>query len=95
MQLCGTYIQDCAITHIYISIGSSCNEFIPTINGSKISNCTSGKIGQGYDGDTCVLTYNNSGYQVNELWSCQDNSNWMLIFGNQRNIHVYIGSFVS
>ena len=41
-------------------------------DGVEISNCTSGISGVGYEGDTCIVMYDN----VTELWACQINMNW-------------------
>ena len=71
-------------------LGQSCIELIPPIVGSEIEHCTSGRMGEGHRGDTCIVTYRNTIYQVNELWSCQDNMAWTFTSGDQYYMHIVI-----
>ena len=61
----------------YTYIGQECIGLASNIEGSEIINCTSGITRFGYQGDTCVIIYNNTLGQVKEIWSCQENGEWI------------------
>ena len=74
--------------YTYTYVGQQCRELIPYVEGSEIKNCTSNITGFGLQGDTCIVTYSNRIWQVNELWSCQENAQWRNISGIIINITV-------
>ena len=53
-----------------------CDDLSAPANGSIIS-CSSGRVGVGYEGDTCSFICN-TGYELtgNETWTCQSNGRW-------------------
>ena len=62
-------------------VGQECHELVSLIEGAEIGNCTSNITGFGLQGDTCIITYNDRMWQFNELWSCQENAQWMNVSG--------------
>ena len=59
-----------------------CNDLLSSVEGAEISNCTSGTSGVGYEGDTCIISYQD-GAQVTELWECKANMIWIRVSGVQ------------
>ena len=66
---------------VCIYADQQCIELAPSIEGSEVTNCTSGVPGVGYQGDTCIIVYNNTVGQVNQLRSCQENREWTITSG--------------
>ena len=74
--LCKNFVNvNCIYVRIYV--GQKCIGLASNIEGSEIINCTSGITQFGYQGDTCVIIYNTTLGQVKELWSCQENGEWI------------------
>ena len=59
------------IIQIFIPIGVVCNN-ITVPEDSVISNCTSGLLGFGREGDQCIIRH----YNYSELRTCQQGRNW-------------------
>ena len=59
---------------IYIDI--QCYNILAPANG-EISSCSSGKVGVGYEGDTCSFTCD-TGYELpgDDTRTCQSNGSW-------------------
>jgi len=74
-------LDACINVHMYF-IGQQCSEPLPAIEEYEIYNCTSGITGVGFQGDTCVISYNNMTHEVNDLLYCQENAEWTIISGN-------------
>ena len=53
-----------------------CDDLSSPANGEMMS-CSSGKVGVGYEGDTCSFTCN-TGYELtgSDTRTCQSNGNW-------------------
>ena len=53
-----------------------CDDLSPLANGGMVS-CSSGRVGVGYEGDTCSFTCN-TGYELtgSDTWTCQSNGSW-------------------
>ena len=49
----------------------------PTIVNGEIMSCSSGRVGVGYEGDTCSFTCN-TGYELtgSDTRTCQSNGSW-------------------
>ena len=82
------YVSMC-MSYLRHDIGQECIGLTSNVEGSKITNCTSGITQFGYQGDTCVVIYNNTIGQVKELWSCQENGEWISTSG-MINMDAYI-----
>jgi len=52
-----------------------CENITTTVEGSVITNCTSGIARFGHEGDICIVAYHN----VTELWVYEDSRAWMII----------------
>ena len=62
------------IIQLFTHVGVICNN-ITAPEGSVISNCTSGVLGFGHEGDECIIKH----YDFSELWSCQQDRSWTII----------------
>ena len=53
-----------------------CNDLSAPVNGEIVS-CSSGRVGVGYEGDTCSFTCN-TGYELtgSDTRTCQSNGSW-------------------
>ena len=53
-----------------------CDTLLAPANG-EITSCSSGRVGVGYEGDTCSFTCN-TGYELNgsDTRTCQSNGSW-------------------
>ena len=53
-----------------------CNDLLVPNNG-EIMSCSSGRVGVGYEGDTCSFTCN-TGYELtgSDTWTCQSDGSW-------------------
>ena len=53
-----------------------CDDLLIPANG-EITSCSSGRVGVGYEGDTCSFTCN-TGYELtgSDTWTCQSNGSW-------------------
>ena len=53
-----------------------CDDLLVPINGEIVS-CSSGRVGVGYEGDTCSFTCN-TGYELtgSNTRTCQNDGNW-------------------
>ena len=62
------------IKPIFIVIG--CND-LSTLSNGEIVSCSSGRVGVGYEGNTCSFTCN-SGYELtgSDTRTCQSNGSW-------------------
>jgi len=70
-----------------------CDELTPSIEGTVISNCTSGTPGVGYLGDTCILSYQN-GERVMEMWACKANMTWVRVSGMKIFVVNFLKTFI-
>ena len=75
----------------YAFIDIRCNDLSSAPANGEISSCSSGRVGVGYEGDTCSFTCN-TGYELtgNDTRTCQSDSSWsgsddMCRRGNQLN----------
>ena len=61
--------------NFHACIDIQCNDLIMPVNG--IMSCSSGRVGVGYEGDTCSFTCN-IGYELtgSDSRTCQSNGNW-------------------
>ena len=52
-----------------------CDHLLTPSNGN--TSCSSGRVGEGYEGDTCSFTCN-TGYELNgsDTRTCQSNGSW-------------------
>ena len=80
---------------MYIYIGIRCDNLSAPANG-EITSCSSGRVGVGYEGDTCSFTCN-TGYELtgSDTRICQSNGSWsgsdvVCRRGNIRNRHLCI-----
>ena len=63
-------------------VGQWCIGLVPPVEGSEINNCTSGAAAAGYQGDTCIVSYNDTQHAINELWSCKEDREWEIVSSN-------------
>ena len=59
-----------------LAIDIQCDNLSAPANG-EITSCSSGRVGVGYEGDTCSFTCN-TGYELtgSDTRTCQSNGNW-------------------
>ena len=70
------------LNNMCVHVGQRCTELVSTVEGSEITSCTSNATGVGYQGDTCIITYNDDAmHQVNMLVSCAENNEWTDVSG--------------
>ena len=76
---------------MYCTLDIQCRELSSPANG-QIMSCSSGRVGVGYEGDTCSFTCN-TGYELtgSDTRTCQSNGSWS---GSddvcRRGIHTYL-----
>ena len=60
----------------YFPVGIRCNDLSTPSNG-EITSCSSGRVGVGYEGDSCSFTCN-TGYELisSDTSTCQSNGSW-------------------
>ena len=70
-----TYLHACK-TGTVIFTGSHCNDLSTPANG-EVTSCSSGRVGVGYEGDTCSFTCN-TGYELtgSDTRTCQSDGSW-------------------
>ena len=66
----------CVSYSLLIIIDIQCDDLTAPSNG-ETTLCTSGRVGAGYEGDTCSFTCN-TGYELtgSDTRMCQSNGNW-------------------
>ena len=69
-------LSDYKITVLNICTDIQCDNLSAPTNGEIIS-CSSGRVGVGYEGDTCSFTCN-TGYELtgSDTRTCQSNGSW-------------------
>ena len=70
------YIVSFTVCTVFHKIGIQCDNLSPPSN-VEITSCSSGKVGVGYEGDTCSFTCN-TGYELtgSDTRACQSNGSW-------------------
>ena len=71
------HIDDFSLSYInYFPVGIRCDNLLTPSNGG-ITLCSSGRVGVGYEGDTCGFTCN-TGYELtgSDTRTCQSNGSW-------------------
>ena len=63
------------LTNVFIT-DTHCNDLSVPANG-QITSCSSGRVGVGYEGDTCSFTCN-TGYELtgSDTRTCQSDGSW-------------------
>ena len=75
-QLRSLFIYDQHINRAILFTDIQCDNLSAPFNG-EITSCSSGRIGVGYEGDTCSFPCN-TGYELTggNTRTCQSNGNW-------------------
>jgi len=62
---------------VYINNADIRCDDLSTPSNGEITSCSSGRVGVGYEGDTCSFTCN-TGYELtgSDTRTCQSNGNW-------------------
>ena len=66
----------CIGNHYHLLIDIRCDDLSAPANG-EIQSCSSGRVGVGYEGDTCSFTCN-TGYELTggDTRTCQSDGSW-------------------
>ena len=62
---------------MYCTIDVQCTNILPALSNGEIMSCSSGRVGVGYEGDTCSFTCN-TGYELtgSDTRTCQSDGSW-------------------
>ena len=62
---------------MYCTIDVQCTNILPALANGEILSCSSGRVGVGYEGDTCSFTCN-TGYELtgSDTRTCKSDGSW-------------------